>query len=146
MPLSHLFKSVVFRIRVTARDPAVRQELVWSQPLFRIGHQQVPNHVFCVLRDVFPGRSVEVVLNLLDLLEENVVVLIEEGRTAAEEDEQDNANAPKVARDMIWLLLQNFRSHVSRGATSCGCEYVLLHKASEAEVTDFQGGLGHVFA
>ena len=109
--------------------------LLCGETLARFLHQQVADQILCGVRNVVPYRVVKVIFHVHDLQQDMrkeacihnrvEINLFEqsrsrvgiEGRIAAQENVDDNANAPHVDRLVVRFGGQNLGSYVTRRTT-----------------------------
>lgn len=116
-------------------------DLLAIEALVRVCHEQFADEVLCLRRDSLPSCRVKVVLTSLDLFKESEVVFIEEGRVARKENEEDDANAPKVTRLLVGALLEDLWRNVARSAASRRRKLLIVDETSQAEVRHLNDGL-----
>ena len=136
VPVAHLLQDglICGRGQALAQDPWVLHDLIATQTRVWVSNEQFANKVLGAIRDRGPGRRIEIVLTLLNLFEERKVVLIIERWRSRKQDEEHDANAPKVAGLLVWTLLENLRSYIAWCATGRRGQLLVIDEASQSEV------------
>lgn len=102
------------------------------------------NELFGFRRDLAPVFGVEGVLGPTDFAKEFSLVLFNEGRVAAEEDIDNDAEAPHVGLRVVGNAFENFGGHVARGAALCFQTVGAFDFLGETKVGNFDVGVALV--
>jgi hypothetical protein len=119
---------------VNTLNPGIFHQLLASPSLARVYYQEIRDDVFRRLRYVFPCRGIEIIASVLDFLEKLQRVFIIEGREAAQQDVENDSDAPVITFLAVWLLIEDLWGHVTRGATGGRCQGFDRDESSETKV------------
>ena len=97
-------------------DPGVLEHVARRAARVRVHGQQRVDEVLGLVGDLAPEVVVELVDAGLDALVELLVVVVVEGRVAAEQDVREHADGPHVDLLAVGLAVQDLRRDVARRA------------------------------
>ena len=124
-------------VLVSAFYPGMIEGLLHCQAGFGIDREQPLDHVDGGLRHVIPVRRREAVVPALDLIVKCGTVFVVEGWKSADENVQDNSQAPQVNfTSVAAFLCQNFRRNVPRGTARRRHRVVFLACTQRTVITN----------
>ena len=121
-------------------SPGVLQSVLTAQPFVDVDAHEATDELLGLGTDVVPIRRVEFEFAFQNLGEEIGVVLVVEGRIAAQQDIADHADRPDVDGLAVGLLGQHLRRHVTGRSASRGHDPGILH-FGQTKVADHDLGV-----
>lgn len=102
---------VVHWLRHLLLYPDIIEALFSGDPSIHVVSEHFGNEVFGFFGDMFPFRTCEIVSANLDLLDNFSIIVSVEGRSATQQNVEDNTDTPDITF-LIVLGIQHFRGDV----------------------------------
>jgi len=101
-----------------------------------VDYQKTFDHVFCVIRNVFPVIFVKYPIAVADLLEKLGLVLVQKWRIPNQQNKNHNTDAPKIYTLIVWQVFQNFRGNISGSAYTARQRLGSVNTSRKPKVSD----------